>query len=147
MPNRVCAKCGQPARLLEVSSDAIVDYFRCDACGDVWVHDRDSHSPPRPITFAEPPNSANADSQPPTASRRQPSRERATASWKSTPLEIERPLYVALRPWVLVAAAIVGVAIGAFLDGGRDSAFFAACAGCVGVAVALELYFAIGGPC
>jgi protein-arginine kinase activator protein McsA len=41
MPYRACESCGQPAQLLiETSKMAMVDYYRCDTCGDVWVHDR-----------------------------------------------------------------------------------------------------------
>ena len=30
---------------------AVVDYYRCDVCGHVWVHDRHNpDSPPKPIT-------------------------------------------------------------------------------------------------
>ena len=69
MPYRACANCGLPARLLDVSRDSVVDYYRCDACGEVWTHDRaDSESAPRRVTFSKPPNSADRDSQPPAQS-------------------------------------------------------------------------------
>lgn len=36
-----CHDCGGASRLLKVcSQDAIVDYFRCDACGNVWTCDK-----------------------------------------------------------------------------------------------------------
>ena len=145
-PHGVCAKCGKTARLLEISADAVVDFFRCDACGDVWVHDRgNSASPPTPITFSNPPNSANPHSQPPTASRREPSRDHATASRKSRPVGIERPQSFVMHSRVLLATAVVSVAVGVFLGGGRDSAFFSAGATGVSMVVALELYYRLRG--
>ena len=42
MPERLCPKCNQSARLLtDVSAYAHVNYFRCDRCGHVWSQGKD----------------------------------------------------------------------------------------------------------
>ena len=52
MPNRPCPNCGKTGRfLVETSKDAIVDYYRCDGCGAVWLLDRsDPNQPPKLVT-------------------------------------------------------------------------------------------------
>jgi hypothetical protein len=47
-----CANCGKPGRFLEsVSKNAWVDYYRCDACGQLWVYDRGvPNAEPRIVT-------------------------------------------------------------------------------------------------
>lgn len=52
MPHRVCPTCRAPGRLLEAASkDATVEYYRCDACGHVWNHDKaNPNAPPRHVT-------------------------------------------------------------------------------------------------
>ena len=53
---RTCPDCGRRARLLvdalvDASTFAIVDYYRCDSCGEVWACDRDEpRLPPQRIT-------------------------------------------------------------------------------------------------
>jgi len=53
MPHRLCPHCEHPGRLLEAASrDAWVIYYRCDACGHVWAHDKqDVNSPRRDVTL------------------------------------------------------------------------------------------------
>lgn len=55
MPDTLCQQCRQPGRLLDaISKQAYVDYYRCDACGAVWTHQKhDTASPPTPITVHE----------------------------------------------------------------------------------------------
>lgn len=57
---RVCPKCHQVGRLLEAASqDAVVEYYRCDACGHVWSHDKGNpKAPARDVTF--PPKKAES---------------------------------------------------------------------------------------
>ena len=52
MPVRRCPKCKEPGRLLDnASKEAIVYYYRCDACGHVWSHQkRDPNAPAVPVT-------------------------------------------------------------------------------------------------
>jgi hypothetical protein len=52
MPNRPCPRCDRTGRFLKDSSSiALVDYYRCDYCGEVWVLDRsDPTKPPRSVT-------------------------------------------------------------------------------------------------
>ena len=51
MPARTCPKCGIPGRHLVASSEnAIVDYYRCDRCGHVWIIDKQGAR--RDVTFA-----------------------------------------------------------------------------------------------
>jgi rubredoxin len=59
MPYRVCPKCKSVGRLLnsvgrllsESSSDAL-EYYRCDRCGHMWIHDKNDPShEPKPITY------------------------------------------------------------------------------------------------
>jgi transposase-like protein len=52
MPNRPCPRCHKTGRFLKDSSSiALVDYYRCDHCGEVWVLDRsDPTKPPRSVT-------------------------------------------------------------------------------------------------
>ena len=52
MPARLCPTCHHPGRLLaHSSSGAVVEYWRCDACGAVWSHDkRVTDSPAKPVT-------------------------------------------------------------------------------------------------
>jgi uncharacterized Zn finger protein len=52
MPARICSHCGQPGRLLEmVSLQPLVDYYRCDSCGQVWaVNKADTTLPPQIIS-------------------------------------------------------------------------------------------------
>jgi hypothetical protein len=39
MPHRLCPVCHRVGRLLEDSSrNAVVEYYRCDPCGQVWSH-------------------------------------------------------------------------------------------------------------
>jgi uncharacterized Zn finger protein len=48
MPRRFCPQCERPGRLLEAASqNAWVIYYRCDACGHVWAHDKDDINSPR----------------------------------------------------------------------------------------------------
>jgi hypothetical protein len=50
MPHRLCPECHTPGRHLPDSSNAYVDYYRCDSCGYVWVCDKnDPHPTPRPV--------------------------------------------------------------------------------------------------
>jgi uncharacterized OB-fold protein len=53
MPHRICPQCERPGRLLEAASkQAWVIYYRCDACGHVWVYDKeDVNAPPRDVTL------------------------------------------------------------------------------------------------
>ena len=53
MPHRICPQCERPGRLLEAASkQAWVIYYRCDACGHVWVYDKeDCNAPPRDVTL------------------------------------------------------------------------------------------------
>jgi hypothetical protein len=59
MPKRSCPKCGKTARFLaDSSATAVVDYYRCDFCGAVWVLDRaDPTQPPRFVTDDPKPHS------------------------------------------------------------------------------------------
>ena len=52
MPARRCPKCNEPGRLLDDSSkDAIVYYYRCDACRHVWSQRKqDPNAPPTSVT-------------------------------------------------------------------------------------------------
>jgi hypothetical protein len=52
MPHRLCSICQVQGRFLEhISRDALVEYYRCDACGHVWTHEKaNPNSPPEPIT-------------------------------------------------------------------------------------------------
>jgi uncharacterized Zn finger protein len=52
MPHRLCATCQVQGRLLEhTSQDALVEYYRCPECGNVWTHEKaDPNSPPKPVT-------------------------------------------------------------------------------------------------
>ena len=52
MPHRICPQCERPGRLLEAASaQAWVIYYRCDACGHVWAHDKENiNSPRRDVT-------------------------------------------------------------------------------------------------
>jgi hypothetical protein len=52
MPSRPCPRCNRTGQFLRDSSAiAMVDYFRCDFCGMVWVLDqRDPNQPPRLVT-------------------------------------------------------------------------------------------------
>ena len=49
---RLCPDCGVPGRLLVTASEyAIVDYYRCDGCGQVWMYRTDSPEfPPNLVT-------------------------------------------------------------------------------------------------
>jgi len=41
MPHRLCPVCKQPGRMLPDSSqNAVVEYYRCDSCGQVWSHSK-----------------------------------------------------------------------------------------------------------
>jgi rubredoxin len=53
MPHRICPQCERPGRLLEAASQqAWVIYYRCDACGHVWLYDKeDINAPPRDVTL------------------------------------------------------------------------------------------------
>jgi hypothetical protein len=53
MSSRLCPRCERPARLLKDSStNALVDYYRCDRCNEVWVVDRkDPDTPLRSVTL------------------------------------------------------------------------------------------------
>jgi hypothetical protein len=53
MAPQLCPKCQRPARFLKDSStDALVDYYRCDHCNDVWVVDpRVPDTPLRSVTL------------------------------------------------------------------------------------------------
>ena len=52
MANRLCPVCSCPGKLLPDSSkDALVEYFRCDPCGQVWTHKKfDPYSRPVRVT-------------------------------------------------------------------------------------------------
>jgi hypothetical protein len=40
MPHRICPICGRPGRLLTpTDTTSLVDYYRCDACGEMWSFD------------------------------------------------------------------------------------------------------------
>lgn len=53
MPHGSCTQCHRPGRLLPSSSEgAVVDYYRCDACGHVWTRDKaNPDAKPRDITI------------------------------------------------------------------------------------------------
>ena len=57
MPLRRCPKCNEPGRLLtDASKDAVVYYYRCDACGRVWTHlKHDPGAPAVPVTVTPQP--------------------------------------------------------------------------------------------
>jgi hypothetical protein len=57
MPNRPCPRCHQSGRFLKDSSAlALVDYYRCDYCNEVWCLDRrDPAKPPRFVTVPKKP--------------------------------------------------------------------------------------------
>ena len=52
MPHRLCPVCRTPGRMLpESSTDAVVEYYRCDTCGRVWTHRKDElNSPAKLVT-------------------------------------------------------------------------------------------------
>jgi hypothetical protein len=56
MPNQTCPRCQKAGRfLVDSSANALVDYYRCDPCGVVWVLDRyDPSKPPRLVTRPKP---------------------------------------------------------------------------------------------
>jgi len=52
MPYRVCPKCKNVGRLLSESSSGALEYYRCDRCGHMWIHDKnDPTHQPKPITY------------------------------------------------------------------------------------------------
>jgi rubredoxin len=52
MPYRVCPKCKNVGRLLSESSSGALEYYRCDRCGHMWIHDKnDLTHQPKPITY------------------------------------------------------------------------------------------------
>jgi uncharacterized Zn finger protein len=56
MPVKLCPHCGAPtARLLTgVSTEAIVNYYRCLACGHVWTVPKDDpDAPTRDVTIKD----------------------------------------------------------------------------------------------
>ena len=55
MPDRLCTQCQKPGRLLEsVSEQAYAEYYRCDACGHVWVYQKDDpQAVPRDVTLRQ----------------------------------------------------------------------------------------------
>lgn len=52
VPHRLCPSCRKPGRLLPDSShDAVVEYYRCDDCNQVWSHQKAvPESPPKQVT-------------------------------------------------------------------------------------------------
>lgn len=55
---RYCPLCGRPARVLDVGGGSFfgqsVDYYRCNSCGHVWVHDKnDPNAPVIPVTLVD----------------------------------------------------------------------------------------------
>jgi hypothetical protein len=56
MPNTPCPRCQGIGRFLRDSSSvALVHYFRCDFCNEIWCLDRrDPDEPPRLVTFPKP---------------------------------------------------------------------------------------------
>ena len=42
MPHRLCWKCfGEGCLLGTISKKGGVDYYRCQKCGNVWMHEKD----------------------------------------------------------------------------------------------------------
>ena len=60
MPHRICPHCGKTGRFLEeITKVAFVEYYRCDACHQVWTHRKhDPDAPPQIVTVQ--PNQRNA---------------------------------------------------------------------------------------
>ena len=57
MPNRPCPRCQRTGRFLKDSSAiALVDYYRCDFCNEVWCLDKsDPDKPHRIVTVPRKP--------------------------------------------------------------------------------------------
>jgi translation initiation factor 2 beta subunit (eIF-2beta)/eIF-5 len=52
MPYRKCPVCGSVGRMLTKSDSGSLEYYRCDKCGQAWVHDKnDPQHQPKPITY------------------------------------------------------------------------------------------------
>jgi hypothetical protein len=52
MPYRKCPICRNPGRLITESTDKGLEYYRCDRCGQAWVHDKaDPTQKPRPVSY------------------------------------------------------------------------------------------------
>ncbi len=60
MPTRPCPRCQRTGRFLKDSSSiALVDYYRCDFCNEVWCLDKsDPDKPHRIVTVPRKPEQA-----------------------------------------------------------------------------------------
>ena len=52
MPFRTCPTCANPGRVVTESTSGALEYYRCDRCGQAWVHDKnDPHHEAKPISY------------------------------------------------------------------------------------------------
>ncbi len=62
MPHRLCPQCRQPGRYLDgVSTQAAVDYYRCNACDLVWTHTKLQDDDPPNVITRQPGTNPDAD--------------------------------------------------------------------------------------
>jgi hypothetical protein len=56
MPHRLCPQCHTKGRLIETSIPSTrVEYYRCDQCEHVWIHEKDDpDGPPTDVTTRPP---------------------------------------------------------------------------------------------